>query len=665
MNALAHETSPYLLQHASNPVDWRPWGPEAFAEAGERDVPVLLSVGYSACHWCHVMEHESFSDEATAAVMNRLFVSIKVDREERPDVDALYMDAVVSMTGHGGWPMTVFLLPDMRPFYGGTYYPPEPRQGMPSFRQVLEAVDGLWRERRGDLDQLAGQITEALRAAAARPPALGDPDAGALTDAVAGLRAQHDPEWGGFGGAPKFPPGPVIGFLLREHTRSGSQVALEMASRTLDGMALGGMHDVLGGGFHRYSVDGHWLVPHFEKMLYDNALLAVAYLEGWAVTGNAAYRRVAEGTLDYMLRELRRPEGGFASAQDADTDGEEGATFVWTPDQVREVLGPDDAAAAIRYFGVSEAGNFEGASILRPVGEPPENLDAIERRLLEVRLARPQPALDDKVLAAWNGLALAALAQGARRLGRADLLEAGHALAAFLEERMRASDGGLLRTFRAGQARIPGYLDDHAAVVHGLLELHLASGEAEYLRRARELAGHAAERFADPVAGGFFQSAGGGGSLVAPRKDLEDNPIPSGNSLMATVLLRLARLEGDATLEEQALGAIRLSLDYARRVPQGFGHALQAIDLALAPAREVAVVGAPADPATAALSDVAREGFRPNLAVAFWDGEGAPPAALFEGRTLVDGRPAAYICERFACRRPLTDPELVREALAG
>ncbi|HEU0193522.1 MAG TPA: thioredoxin domain-containing protein [Gaiellales bacterium] len=665
MNALAHETSPYLLQHASNPVDWRPWGPEAFAEARERDVPVLLSVGYSACHWCHVMEHESFSDEATAELMNRLFVSIKVDREERPDVDALYMDAVLSMTGQGGWPMTVFLLPDMRPFYGGTYYPPEPRQGMPSFRQVLEAVDGLWRERRGDLDHLAGRITEALRQAAARPPAAGDPDAGALTDAVAGLRAQHDPEWGGFGGAPKFPPGPVIGFLLREHARSGSQVALEMAVRTLDGMALGGMHDVLGGGFHRYSVDGRWLVPHFEKMLYDNALLAVAYLEGWAVTGDAAYRRVAERTLDYLLRELRRPEGGFASAQDADTDGVEGATFVWTPGQVRDALGAADAEAAVRYYGITEAGNFEGASVLRPAAEPPPNLQDIERRLLEVRLARPQPALDDKVLAAWNGLALAALAQGAWRLGRSDLLEAGHALAAFLEERMRAPDGGLMRTFRAGEARIPGYLDDHAAVAHGLLELHLASGDAGYLRRAGELARLAAERFADPAAGGFFQSSSGGESLVAPRKDIEDNPIPSGNSLMATVLLRLARLEGDAALEQQALGAVRLTLDYARRAPQGFGHALQASDLALAPPREVAVVGAPADPATAALADAVRGGFRPTVAAAFWDGEGQPPVALFEGRTLVDGAPAAYICERFACRRPLTDPERVREALAG
>jgi uncharacterized protein YyaL (SSP411 family) len=665
VNALAHETSPYLLQHASNPVDWRPWGPEAFADARERDVPVLLSVGYSACHWCHVMEHESFSDEATAELMNRLFVSIKVDREERPDVDALYMDAVLSMTGHGGWPMTVFLLPDMRPFYGGTYYPPEPRQGMPSFRQVLEAVDGLWRERRGELDQLAGRITEALRAAAARPPAAGDPDPGALTDSVAGLRAQHDPEWGGFGGAPKFPPGSVIGFLLREHARSGSQVALEMATRTLDGMALGGMHDVLGGGFHRYSVDGRWLVPHFEKMLYDNALLAVAYLEGWAVTGDAAYRRVGERTLDYLLRELRRPEGGFASAQDADTGGVEGATFVWTPNQVRDALGADDAEAAIRYYGVSEAGNFDGANVLRPAGPPPPNLEEIERRLLEVRLDRPQPALDDKVLAAWNGLALAALAQGAWRLGRADLLEAGHTLAAFLEERMRAPDGGLLRTFRAGEARIPGYLDDHAAVAHGLLELHLASGDAEYLRRAGELARLAAGRFADPAAGGFFQSAGSGGSLVAPRKDIEDNPIPAGNSLMATVLLRLARLEGDAALEEQALGVIRLTLDYARRAPQGFGHVLQAIDLALAPPREVAVVGAYADPAAAALADAVRDGFRPTVAAAFWDGEGSPPAALFEGRTLVDGAPAAYICERFACQRPLTDPELVREALAG
>ena len=441
-----------------------------------------------------------------------------------------------------------------------------------------------------------------------------------------------------------------------------------MAGRTLDGMALGGMHDVLGGGFHRYSVDGHWLVPHFEKMLYDNALLAVAYLEGWAVTGNAAYRRVAEGTLDYMLRELRRPEGGFASAQDADTDGEEGATFVWTPDQVREVLGPDDAAAAIRYFGISEAGNFEGASILRPVGEPPENLDAIERRLLEVRRARPQPALDDKVLAAWNGLALAALAQGARRLGRADLLEAGRALAGFLEERMRAPDGGLLRTFRAGQARIPGYLDDHAAVAHGLLELHLASGEAEYLRRARELAGHAAERFADPAAGGFFQSAGGGGSLVAPRKDLEDNPIPSGQFA-----------DGDgASAAGQAGGRRRARGAGARRHPPlPRLRAAGASGVRPCCFRRSTWRSAPAArgrrrrrPGRSGHRGAARRrpgGVPPDRRrTPSGTASGAPPAALLSraGRWSTAG-PRRTSASGSRASAPLTDPELVREALAG
>jgi uncharacterized protein len=664
VNRLADETSPYLLQHASNPVDWRPWGEEAFAEARARDVPLLLSVGYSACHWCHVMEHESFSDVRTAELMNRLFVSVKVDREERPDVDALYMDAVVSMTGHGGWPMTVFLTPDGRPFYGGTYYPPEPRHGMPAFTQVLEAVSATWRDRRDEVDALAGRLTDVLRRAAEQAPSDAPVDAGLLEHAVENLDGIYDARFGGFGGAPKFPPGPVIGFLLREHSRTGSERALAMATGTLDGMALGGMYDVIGGGFHRYSVDARWLVPHFEKMLYDNALLATAYLEGWAATGEPRYRAVAEATLDYLLRELRLPEGGFASSQDADTDGVEGATYVWTPAEVRGVLGDARGEAAIAYLGVTEAGNFEGATIPRPAGPAPDGWDAMRRELLAARDRRPQPGRDDKALASWNGMALAALAQGGWRLERPDLVEAARALAAFLEERLSDPDGRPYRSYRAGVARIPGYLDDHAAVAHGLLELYTATGEPAYLERAQRLVALAVERFADPRNGGFFFTAADGEQMVAPRKELDDNPTPSGNSLMATLLVRLGRLHGDAERERLALDVVRLASEHIRRAPHGFGQLLQAAGELLAAPREVAVVGPPSDPATAALARAARDGFHPGVVYAFGSGEGAPAVPLLAGRGLVDGRPAVYICERFACRRPLTDPDAVVAALA-
>ena len=663
MNRLAGETSPYLLQHASNPVDWRPWGDEAFAEAQQRDVPLLVSIGYSACHWCHVMEHESFSDPLTARLMNQLYVNVKVDREERPDVDAVYMDAVVSMTGHGGWPMTVFLTPDRRPFYGGTYYPPEPRHGMPAFRQVLEAVSATWRERRDEVTSMAGRLTEVLQRAAAQAPFAEPLDDGLLEHAVDNLAGSYDGRWGGFGGAPKFPPASVIGFLLREHHRTRSAQALEMAAETLEAMALGGMYDVVGGGFHRYSVDARWLVPHFEKMLYDNALLAVAYLEGWAVTGNVAWRAVAESTLDYMVRELRLPEGGFASSQDADTGGVEGATYVWTPAQLRDALGAD-ADVAIEHYGVTESGNFEGATILRPSGPDPDGMPEVRRRLLEVRAVRPQPGLDDKALSAWNGLALAALAQGGWRLGREDLVDAANGLAAFLRGRMTDSRGRLLRTYRAGEARIPGYLDDHAAVAHGLLELYTATGEASHLEWAETLADEALERFADPHNGGFFYTAADGEQMVAARKELDDNPTPSGNSLMATVLLRLARLHGDEAREGAAVGVLQLGSEHARRMPHGFGHLLQAVGLYLATPREVAVVGPAGDPATRALADAVRSGFHPNVVYAFGDG-GPASLPLLAGRGTVDGLPAVYVCERFACQTPVTDPAAAARALAA
>src|SRR5438067_12419029 len=507
VNRLAGETSPYLLQHADNPVDWYPWGEEAFSRAREDDKPILLSVGYSACHWCHVMEHESFEDEATARVMNEHFVPIKVDREERPDVDGVYMDAVVGMTGSGGWPMTVFLTPDGEPFYGGTYYPPEPRHGIPSFRQVLAAVADAWRERRSEIGAQAGTLTAELRRSAQAQPSGSPLTTGLLSDAVRGFRAQFDPVWGGFGGAPKFPPAPALEFLLRRGET-------ELVETTLDSMALGGMYDLVGGGFHRYSVDREWLVPHFEKMLYDNALLVPAYLHGWLVLGKDRYREVAEETLDYMLRELRLPGGGLASAQDADTDGVEGLTFTWTEDDPvpQELLRP------------FEHGRF----VLR--GE----LDTDTRtRLFELREQRPKPLRDDKVIASWNGLALAALAEAGRRLERRDLLEAARELGEFLLGPLSTADGRLFRTWREGRAHTNGFLEDYADVANGLYELHVATGEARWLRESLRLTRLAVEFFGDDERGGFFHTPADGEQLVSRKKELVDHPTPSGNSMLA------------------------------------------------------------------------------------------------------------------------------------
>ena len=617
MNRLAQETSPYLLQHAENPVHWQPWGDEAFERARAESKPVLLSVGYAACHWCHVMAHESFEDEATAALMNERFVNVKVDREERPDVDALYMDAVVALTGHGGWPMTVFLTPEGEPFFGGTYFPPEPRHGLPSFRQVLAAVADAYGERPGVVAEQARTLVDALRRSAERAPSREPLTASLIAEAVGVLRRQLDPEWGGFGHAPKFPPASVIELLLRAG-------AIEPAVKTLDGMAAGGMYDLVGGGFHRYSVDERWLVPHFEKMLYDNALLAPAYLHGWLVTGNGRYRRVAEETLEYMVRELRLPSGGLASSQDADTDGVEGLTYTWTVEEgvPAELLQP-----------------FEhGRSIVRG-----ELDDETRARLLTIRDSRPQPGLDDKVIASWNGLALAALAEGGRRLERPDFVSAARDLGMLLDA------DPLWRTLRDGRTRHPAYLDDYANVAHGLYELHVATGELRWLERARSLAMRAVELFADDARGGFYLAPADGEELVARRKDLEDNPTPSGNSMLAFVLLRLARIWGDDELERQAVGVLRLVRDAMTRAPSAFGWALCALDLYLSPPRELAIVGpVESEVALAALRD-----FDPNAVVAVGPSDDVP---LLAGKGLVDGRAAVYVCERFACRAPVTDP---------
>jgi uncharacterized protein YyaL (SSP411 family) len=629
VNRLAAETSPYLLQHADNPVDWYPWGEEAFERAGAEDKPVLLSVGYAACHWCHVMEHESFEDPDTAALMNERFVCVKVDREERPDVDGLYMDAVVTMTGHGGWPMTVFLTPDGRPFFGGTYFPPEPRYNMPSFGQLLLAVDQAYRERRQELEQQADALVGAIRKASAAPPSKEPLTSELISRAVSVLAAQFDPRHGGFGRAPKFPPASNLELLLR----TGREDALGMVRQTLDGMAAGGMYDLVGGGFHRYSVDEQWLVPHFEKMLYDNALLASTYLHAWLVTREERYRGIVEETLDYMVRELRLPEGGFASAQDADTDGVEGLTYTWTEQEIvdKELLQP-----------------FEGRFILR--GELP----ADERgRLLEERSRREQPLRDDKVVTAWNGLALAAFAEASHRLERDDYREAAIDLAEFLLGPMTREDGGLYRTYRDGTAKIDGYLEDYADVAHGLLELHWATGDLRWLEEARNVAGRA-ERFRDEERGGYFVDDHG---LVARRKEFDDHPTPSGNSMMAYVLLRLARIYGDQELESAAVEIFRVARPLVERAPIAAGHLLCALDLHFSTPREIAVVGA-----SEALRRAALEGFQPNTVFAFAE-EPTNAVPLLAGKPLVDGQPAGYVCERFACQAPVTGVEELRAAL--
>ena len=640
-NRLAAETSPYLLQHRDNPVDWFPWGEEALARAREEDKPLIVSIGYSACHWCHVMERESFEDEAIAAYMNEHFVCVKVDREERPDVDAIYMDACQAMTGHGGWPLNAFVTPEQVPFYTGTYFPPEQRQGMPSWRRVLEAVSDAWRDRRDEIRAGGERIVERLQGGATLAPSTEPIDPRGLDTAVTALGGSYDAARGGFGSAPKFPPSSAIEFLLRRGET-------DMSVTTLRAMASGGIYDQVGGGFARYAVDGDWLVPHFEKMLYDNALLARAYLHAWLVTGDGLLRTVCEQTLDWALREMRAPEGGFYCALDADSEGEEGRFYVWSLEQLRDALGPD-AEAAIAYFGATQQGNFEGRNILVRAGAEPDRLDLIRRRLYELRAQRVWPALDDKRLTAWNALMIAALAEAGAVLERDDYLDAARSCAGFVLTELRDEQGRLLRTYKDGQAQLNGYLEDHAFLLEGLLVLYEASFEPRWFTAARELADTMIERFADDERGGFFETASDHERLLARRKDLEDNPIPAGNSSAAYGLLRLAALSGAYEYESRAVGVLRLLHELAPQHPLAFGHLLQALDFHLSPVREVALVGAGTD----ALERVVRSRFRPHMVLA-----GGQPGAvpLLEGREPVDGRAAAYVCERFACERPVSEP---------
>ncbi len=641
-NRLAEESSPYLLQHKDNPVEWNPWGPEALERARIDDRPILLSSGYSACHWCHVMAHESFEHSETASYMNEHFVCVKLDREERPDLDAIYMEACQAMTGHGGWPLNVFLTPEQVPFYAGTYFPLEPRHGMPSWRRVLEAVSEAWDTRRDEIRAGAERVVERLQGGARLEPSREPMDARSLDEAVAALRSAYDPRNGGFGGAPKFPPSSAIELLVRRGDT-------EMSAHTLRAMASGGIYDQVGGGFSRYSVDAEWVVPHFEKMLYDNALLARAYLHGWQVTGDELFRGVCEETLDWALREMRAPEGGFFSALDADSEGVEGKFYVWTVDELTAALG-DDAGAAIGYFGATAGGNFEGSNILLRGEREPERLADIRRRLYEVRAERVWPGLDDKRLAAWNALMISALADAGAVLERPDYVDAAAGCADFILRELRGPDGRLLRTFGDGRAKLNAYLEDHAFLLEALLTLYEATFEPRWFEAAREVTAQMTTHFADESRGGFFETSDDHEQLVARRKDLEDNPIPAGNSSAAYGLLRLAALTGDAEYERRAVGVLRLLHELAPQHPQAFAHLLQAMDFHLSPVQEVALVGDPLEP----LERVVRGRFRPHLVLAGGARGGVP---LLEGREPVEGRAAAYVCERFACQRPVSEPE--------
>ncbi len=667
-NRLAGETSPYLLQHAGNPVAWNPWDDRALEEARERDVPILLSIGYAACHWCHVMERESFEDAETARLMNEWFVPVKVDREERPDLDAIYMDAVQAMTGSGGWPMTVFLTPDGRPFYGGTYFPPEDRHGLPAFRHVLEAVHDAWTNRRDELGQQGSALLDYVARASTLRTTGDEPGEDALRRAVDLLARSFDAEWGGFGGAPKFPQPMAIEFLLRMHAR-GIPGALEMARRTLDKMARGGMFDQVGGGFHRYSVDRLWLVPHFEKMLYDNAQLLRVYTRAWQVTGSDLYRDTALATAEYLLREMRHEHGAFFSSQDADSEGVEGKFYVWSYDDLTSVS-HEDARAVAAFFSASPQGNWEGTNVLwRPrdddvvalelgvsVADLAAAVDRARRRLFETRAHRVPPATDDKVLASWNGLAITALAEAGRVFARTDLVDAAAAAARFVLDELREPSGRLQRSWREGRTSGPGYLDDYALMASACVDLYETTFDEKWFTDASRLIDDAIRLFADQ-AGGFFDTGSDVPALVVRPKDFFDNAVPAGNSVMAEVLLRMAAFTGSEALEERARSIFRALGPAMAQAPTGFGYLLGALDLATARAKEIAVSTEDlASPDARRMIEVVWNRYLPNRVLA------AGPTAvtsvpLLKDRPTRDERATAYVCERFVCGAPVNEPE--------
>ena len=678
-NRLANETSPYLLQHANNPVDWYPWGEEAFQRAREEDKPIFLSIGYSACHWCHVMEWESFENPEIAQLMNQSFVSIKVDREERPDVDSIYMMAIQAMNGRGGWPLSVFLTPKGEPFYGGTYFPPEERHGMPGFPQILNAVAGAYNDRPDDVAQSVEQITSVIKTAGkfgeSRQPLTQD----ILSQAYRGLATNFDVEHGGFGTAPKFPQPMVLEFLLRHHHRTGDPQALGMVETTLQHMARGGIYDHLGGGFHRYSTDPFWLVPHFEKMLYDNALLSRLFLHSYQATGNSFYRSIAEETIDYVLREMTDSNGGFYSTQDADSEGEEGKYFVWTPGEIEKAVGSQDAAVLQNYFGVTHEGNFEGRSILhRPqeasevahdLGMEPGNLmSTVERGkavLLGARGQRIPPAKDTKVLTAWNGLMLYSMARGAAILHRDDYLQAAIANASFILQNMR--DGQrLLRTYKDGQAKLKGYLEDYASLIDGLIALYEATFDYSWLKEAKVLANQMIELFWDEEDGVFYDTGLDHEALLIRPRDIGDSAMPCGSSMASDVLLRLGVFTGESAYARKATSALRSVQEFMNRAPQGAGHWLAALDFYLSSPAEIAVIGPREQAATRALVDCIHETYLPNKVLAGYDpldADSYPDIPLLEDKDMRNGSPTAFVCQNYVCQQPVTEPVALAQQL--
>ena len=670
-NRLIDETSPYLLQHANNPVDWYAWGPEALERARAEDKPILLSVGYSACHWCHVMERESFEDREIAGRMNESFVCIKVDREERPDIDSIYMSAVQAMTGQGGWPMTVFLTPDGKPFYGGTYFPPEDRGGMPAFPRVLEAIARVYREDRGSVVSTTGELLKRMQQVAVGAGGLEPLTADVAYQAYRGIAGHFDDRHGGVGLEPKFPQAMTYEFLLRYYVRTQEPDALDMVELTLDRMANGGIYDQLGGGFHRYSTDTYWLVPHFEKMLYDNALLVRLYLHAYQVTGKPLYKKVVEETLDYVGREMTDPLGGFYSSQDADSEGVEGKFFVWRPEEIVSVLGAADAAVFNRYFGVTPKGNFEGHSILNVApetasdGEPDPLLRSSRAKLFDEREKRVRPDRDDKVLTAWNGMMLAAFAEAAAVLSRADYLNIADQNANFLLFNLR-EDGRLLRTYKDGRAKLKGYLEDYAFLIDGLLALHEVDFDQSWLGEAVALGRDMVDLFWDEPSGQFYDTGRDHESLVIRPRDISDNAIPSGSSTATDALLRLAVVTGDSDLARRAATALRSVRKLMARFPTGAGHWLCALDFYLSTPKEVAVVGDPLDPDTQILVSEVYRSYLPNRVVVGLDDLGDAPdgVPLLEARDKVGGRPTVYVCENYVCQLPVTEAAALARLLA-
>ena len=689
-NRLADETSPYLLQHAHNPVNWYPWGAEALDLAKKENKPIFLSIGYSACHWCHVMERESFEDPKTAEILNRYFIAVKIDREERPDLDEIYMTAVQMMTGRGGWPLSVFLTPDLKPFFGGTYFPPEEVHGMPGFKTVLNKMAELWRDRRDDVTHNGEQMVRALRdLASGKPSDSGMPDRSVLARAAAELRQEFDHRWGGFGGPPKFPPSGAIAVLLRQYSHTGEASLLEMATVTLDRMALGGIYDQLGGGFHRYSVDGQWLVPHFEKMLYDNALLSRVYIEAWQATNKELYRRVAAETLDYVLRDMTDAGGGFHSAEDADSEGEEGKFYVWKENEIKALLGEEDGTLFCRYYGVSEQGSFEGRNILHVPRDPPASpggkgvsqqqlttrLEPLRQRLLAQRETRVRPAKDDKVLAAWNGMMISALSRGYQVTGDDRYLKAATRAADFVFAEM-VHGGVLMRTYRGvggpddrGTAKLPGYLDDYAEMAGGLIDLYEAGFDRRWLEAADELARRMVTDLWDQEKGGFFYTSAAHKNLLVRTKPFHDAAVPSGNSTATLVLLRLSKLLDNRDYWNKAEGTLEAMGDSIRDRPQAHLNQLCALDFCLHPVTEIAVAGIPHDDDTRAMLEVIHGGFLPNKVLAL-----ALPGALdadellvplSKGKTMVAGKATVYVCENFTCKQPVNDPADLEAILRG